>query len=68
MYEGKQKLGPVFVSRADALLRYAQFRRKRNKSKGGGVVFYVNDELACEEIQNSVDKPIFGGWNHFREM
>lgn len=32
------------------------------------MVFYVNDELACEEVQNSVDKPIFGGWSHFREM
>lgn len=60
MYYGKQKLGPVFVTRADALLRYVQFRKKRNKSKGGGVVFYVNDELGCEEIKNSVDKAMFG--------
>lgn len=32
-----------------------------NKNKGGGVVFYVNDELGCEEIKNSIDKTEYLG-------
>jgi len=60
MYWEKQKQGPVFVTRAEALLRYAQ--EKRNKNKGGGAVFYVNDELGCEEIKNSIDETEYLGF------
>lgn len=35
--------------------------KKRNKNKRGGVVFYVNDEVGCEEVQNSVDKTEYLG-------
>lgn len=56
MYEEKQKHGRVFMTRAEALLRNAQFRTKTNKNKRGGVVFYVNDELDCKEIKKACIK------------
>lgn len=49
------------MTRTEALLSYAQFRKKRNKNKGGDVVFYVNDELGCEETKNSIDKTEYLG-------
>lgn len=31
------------------------------ESRGGGVVFYVNDVLGCEEIKNGVDEREYFG-------
>lgn len=49
------------MTKAEALLRNAQFMTKTNKNKRGGVVFYVNDELGCKGVKKAqIEQDIWG--------